>query len=98
MLRARKILGYVAERIEPPQPVAVPVVPVAKEEGQAEAAEVVEAPVVLKPEEYLELWCNGQVCFLSHLRSPCLAFPFPPYSISTSTCSLLKAMLTPKHS
>lgn len=43
MLRARKILGYVAERIEPPP---------SKEEVEAR---------VLRPEEYLELWCNGQV-------------------------------------
>ncbi|KAF2204842.1 WD repeat protein-like protein [Delitschia confertaspora ATCC 74209] len=38
MLRARKILSYVAERIEP------------KDEGDE-----------MKPEEYLELWCQGQV-------------------------------------
>lgn len=43
MLRARKILGYVAERIEPaPTP------------GK-------EDPNALKPEEYLELYCNGQL-------------------------------------
>ncbi|KAF2856258.1 WD repeat protein-like protein [Plenodomus tracheiphilus IPT5] len=46
MLRARKILGYVAERIEPAP---------SKEESEAESG-------VLRPEEYLELWCNGQVC------------------------------------
>ncbi|KAF2496223.1 WD repeat protein-like protein [Lophium mytilinum] len=40
MLRARKILAYVAERIEPST----------KEEDE------------LKPEEYLELYCQGQVC------------------------------------
>jgi WD repeat-containing protein 48 len=45
MLRARKILGYVAERIEQP-----PTKEEAEEEGR------------LRPEEYLELWCNGQVC------------------------------------
>ncbi|KAH7080368.1 hypothetical protein BKA63DRAFT_531305 [Paraphoma chrysanthemicola] len=44
MLRARKILGYVAERIE-----AAPT----KEELEAEGR--------LRPEEYLELWCNGQL-------------------------------------
>lgn len=44
MLRARKILGYVAERIERQPDKDEP------EEGR------------LKPEEYLELWCNGQVC------------------------------------
>ncbi|KAF2276189.1 WD repeat protein-like protein [Westerdykella ornata] len=43
MLRARKILAYVAERIEPPP-----------EEKEGEE--------VLKPEEYLELYCQGQVC------------------------------------
>jgi WD repeat-containing protein 48 len=43
MLRARKILAYVAERIEPaPMP------------GK-------EDPNALKPEEYLELYCNGQL-------------------------------------
>lgn len=46
MLRARKILGYVAERIEAPP---------TKEEAEDEGR--------LKPEEYLELWCHGQVCF-----------------------------------
>jgi WD repeat-containing protein 48 len=48
MLRARKILGYVAERIEP-----------------APSKEDVEAGKVMKPEEYLELYCNGQV---RHIR------------------------------
>ena len=47
MLRARKILAYVAERIEPPP---------SKEE--------VEAGEVLKHEEYLELYCQNQVCSL----------------------------------
>jgi WD repeat-containing protein 48 len=51
MLRARKILGYVAERIEA-QPT--------KEELEAEAKG--EMAKRMKPEEYLELWCNGQVC------------------------------------
>ncbi|KAK5165387.1 uncharacterized protein LTR77_008916 [Saxophila tyrrhenica] len=48
MLRAKKILGYVAERIEP--------APAPPKEGE-------EAPVEekLKPEEYLELWCQGQM-------------------------------------
>ncbi|KAK3686767.1 hypothetical protein LTR37_019482 [Vermiconidia calcicola] len=41
MLRARKILGYVAERVEGVKP---------KEEGEE-----------LRPEEYLELWCQGQL-------------------------------------
>lgn len=43
MLRARKILNYVAERIEP-----VPEKP---------------DPDALKPEEYLELYCQNQVIF-----------------------------------
>ena len=43
MLRAKKILGYVAERIEPARD--------AKEEEEGR----------LRPEEYLELWCQGQV-------------------------------------
>jgi WD repeat-containing protein 48 len=46
MLRARKILGYVAERIE-----QAPTKEEAEEEGR------------LRPEDYLELWCNGQVCY-----------------------------------
>lgn len=40
MLRVKKILGYVSERIEPEQE---------------------EDPNALKPEEYLELYCNDQV-------------------------------------
>lgn len=48
MLRARKILGYVAERIEPPP---------TKEDLEKQSEE----GGVLKPEEYLELYCNGQV-------------------------------------
>ncbi|KAF2131515.1 WD repeat protein-like protein [Dothidotthia symphoricarpi CBS 119687] len=43
MLRARKILGYVAERIEAPP----------KEAESEEPG--------LKPDEYLELYCNGQL-------------------------------------
>jgi WD repeat-containing protein 48 len=49
MLRARKILGYVAERIE-----ASPT--------KEELARDLENGGRLRPEEYLELWCNGQVC------------------------------------
>jgi WD repeat-containing protein 48 len=45
MLRARKILSYVAERIEPA---------VSKEDLEKEDAQ-------LKPEEYLELYCQNQV-------------------------------------
>jgi hypothetical protein len=52
MLRARKILGYVAERIEPAP---------TKEDLEKQA----EAGGVLKPDEYLELYCNGQVSFFA---------------------------------
>jgi WD repeat-containing protein 48 len=45
MLRARKILSYVAERIEP----------------QPEKPD----PEALRPEEYLELYCQNQVWTLS---------------------------------
>lgn len=45
MLRAKKILAYVAERIEP-----------APEKPD---------PNALKPEEYLELYCHGQVSHLA---------------------------------
>lgn len=56
MLRAKKILAYVAERIEP-QPA----------EGEEEEG-------ALKPEEYLELWCQNQVCFAAKkFRLPCTA-------------------------
>ena len=47
MLRAKKIMAYVAERIEPGPP--------ADKEADPDA---------LKPEEYLELWCQNQVCRL----------------------------------
>ena len=49
MLRAKKILAYVAERIEP-QP----------EE---------EDPNALRAEEYLELYCPNQVCFIPRTYS-----------------------------
>ena len=48
MLRARKILSYVAERIEPAP---------SKEEVEKEGGQ-------LKPEEYLELYCQNQVSYL----------------------------------
>lgn len=48
MLRARKILAYVAERIEP--------IPDKDEE-------------LMKPEEYLELYCQNQVRFPPSLLS-----------------------------
>lgn len=51
MLRARKILGYVAERIEPPP---------TKDELDAADAD----GAALRPHEYLELYCNGQVFLL----------------------------------
>jgi len=54
MLRARKILGYVAERIEPAP---------TKEDLEKSA----ESGGVLKPDEYLELYCNNQVSFSFHL-------------------------------
>ena len=60
MLRARKILGYVAERIEP-QP--------SKEQLEKMKADD-ETP--MRPEEYLELYCNGQVSFSSPLLVSCV--------------------------
>ena len=44
MLRAKKVLAYVAERIE--------ILPTYQD------------PDSLKPEEYLDLYCQNQVCFL----------------------------------
>lgn len=46
MLRAKKILAYIAERIEP----GLQVEPPEKD------------PDMMRPEEYLELWCHNQVC------------------------------------
>lgn len=46
MLRAKKILAYVAERIDPPNP----------DEPEEDA---------MKPEEYLELYCQKMVCSFS---------------------------------
>ena len=43
MLRARKILSYVSERIEPAPP------------------EGTDTTGALRPDEYLELWCNNQL-------------------------------------
>lgn len=53
MLRAKKILAYIAERIESPSP-----------EGQEEDA--------MKPEEYLELYCQNTVsdCIIMQLYGP----------------------------
>lgn len=56
MLRARKILGYVAERIEPP--------PTKEEQEEAETE-----GTALRPHEYLELYCNGQVSHRLPYRS-----------------------------
>lgn len=53
MLRANKILAYVAERIEAPS-----------EDSQADS---------LKPEDYLDLYCQNQVC-------PSLSFHLLPAS------------------
>ena len=50
MLRARKILGYVADRIEPAP-------------SMEDLEKMAESGGVLRPEEYLELWCNGVVSF-----------------------------------
>lgn len=50
MLRARKILGYVAERIEP--------APTKEELDKMHE----NGEQMLRPEEYLELYCNNQVC------------------------------------
>jgi WD repeat-containing protein 48 len=57
MLRVRKILGYVAERIEP-APSKEDLEKMANEGG------------VLRPEEYLELWCNGLVCLFFFSPTP----------------------------
>ncbi|KAF2483049.1 hypothetical protein BDY17DRAFT_140276 [Neohortaea acidophila] len=54
MLRAKKILGYIAERIEAPSPVKE-----ASAEKEQEAESVLKDG--MKPEEYLELWCQGQM-------------------------------------
>lgn len=59
MLRARKILSYVAERIEQ-QPT--------KEELEKMESE---GETRMKPEEYLDLYCNGQVSRLSSNIAPC---------------------------
>jgi WD repeat-containing protein 48 len=48
MLRAKKILAYVAERIDPANP-----------DEPAESA--------MQPEEYLELYCQKMVSFISRL-------------------------------
>jgi WD repeat-containing protein 48 len=56
MLRARKILGYVAERIEPAP-------------TKEDLERLAETGGVLKPDEYLELYCNGQVSLLFLLLS-----------------------------
>ena len=72
MLRARKILGYVAERIEPP--------PTKEEQEKAEAE-----GTALRPHEYLELYCNGQV---SH-RLPSRSLACCHFHVLTCTNSSL---------
>ena len=79
MLRAKKILAYVAERIEP----------------QPDKPD----PNALKPEEYLELYCQNHVCslfailfHLPHLRlrlTPSLACP-SSHDTCHSPCSRLE--------
>ena len=55
MLRAKKILAYVAERIEAPQHV-----PPAGSDDPDDAEKPAEDPApAMKPEEYLELYCQG---------------------------------------
>lgn len=55
MLRAKKIMAYIAERIEaPPQPPAH-----TEGDDHHQPTEQAEEPS-LKPEEYLELYCQGQ--------------------------------------
>ena len=56
MLRAKKILAYVAERIEAPPP-APP--PGAEPETFEKPPE--DPATVMKPEEYLELYCQGHL-------------------------------------
>jgi WD repeat-containing protein 48 len=60
MLRARKILAYVAERIEPAPPPPIP----------TEVADT--QPPALRPEEYLELYCQNQVSALNSFPSLCI--------------------------
>ncbi|KAK0741781.1 hypothetical protein B0T21DRAFT_305981 [Apiosordaria backusii] len=52
MLRVKKILGYVAERIDPEWRREV-------ERVEEEGGDIREG--VMRPEEYLELWCNDKV-------------------------------------
>ena len=67
MLRCRKVIGYVAERLPPEYALALPLEEQQpKTDGAPLAAEggVVAAPVpvgLLKPEDWLELVCHGQV-------------------------------------
>lgn len=100
MLRVKKILAYVAEKLESPAPVPVPapvpaaIPPTVVEEAEetegdestkaaagAESNTVAEVATptpavaepeaeVLKPEEYLELYCNEQVCYYPILFGP----------------------------
>ena len=55
MLRAEKILAYVAERIEAPPPA-----PPQSTNDAGDAEKLPEDPVAaMKPEDYLELYCQG---------------------------------------
>lgn len=56
MLRARKILAYVAERIEPASAPAPPQAPADPDDPFADPI-----PEPLRPEHYLELYCNNQL-------------------------------------
>ncbi len=83
MLRAKKIMAYIAERIEAPLPQAIappqntaqssathtdteaaenqaPAAPVEAEPAPLPSIEKAEDQPELKPEEYLELFCQGQ--------------------------------------
>lgn len=59
MLRVRKILAYVAERIEPQPENAEP---------EPESDTLKPEPDALKPEDYLELYCNEQVSSMARRR------------------------------
>ena len=65
MLRAKKILAYIAERIEP-------------------APEHID-PNALKPEEYLDLYCQNQVCRFCSVGLRLHARTDSGYSLSRTT-------------
>ena len=78
MLRARKILGYVAERIEP--------APTKEEQEKAEAD-----GTALRPHEYLELYCNGQV---RHSHYHFFPSSFPVSLFHTNSTQLIDPKMT----